>query len=126
MACHWGEQARRQDCLNPHHYYLQAAILMEQQRYDEAGRLLRQALYLQHDFILAHFLLGRLSLEQERPQEALRHFNNTLCLLDNYPDEESVPAAAGVTMGALRQVVSAIKNRLCEAGGRENAVGRGQ
>jgi len=115
-AFHWSERARQEDCLNPHHYYLQASILMEQNRLEEAGRLLRQALYLQHDFILAHFLLGRLSLEQQRPQEALRHFNNTLFLLNNYPDEAAVPAAEGMTMGTLRQLVAETKNRLTGVG----------
>jgi len=112
----WGERAICQDCLNPQHYYLRAAILLEQNRPEEASRLLKQALYLQHDFVLAHFSLGRLALEQQRLPEALRHFNNTLFILNNCADEEPVPAAEGLTMGALRHMVLAIKNRLAADG----------
>ncbi len=112
----WGERAICQDCLNPHHYYLRAAILLEQNQPDEASRLLKQALYLQNDFVLAHFSLGRLALEQQRRPEALRHFNNVLFILNNFADEEPVPAADGLTMGALRQAVLTIKSRLAAEG----------
>ncbi|MGQ9920340.1 MAG: CheR family methyltransferase [Desulfobacca sp.] len=112
----WGEKAICQDCLNPHYYYLRAAILVEQNRPAEASQLLKQALYLQHDFVLAHFSLGRLALEEQRLPEALRHFNNALFILNNCADEDPVPAAEGLTMGALRQVVVSIKNRLTAEG----------
>ncbi len=108
----WAAKAIRQDSLNPHYYYLQASILLELQRNDEAERLLRQALYLQPDFVLAHFLLGRLALEDNRPQEALRHFTNALSVMEGYTADDTIPAAEGLTIGALRQVIQGIKERL--------------
>ncbi len=120
-AGQWGARAIATDCLNPQYYYLLATILAEQQQLAEATRLLKQALYLQNDFVLAHFLLGRLAMAEQCPEKACRHFNNVLQLLAGYADEEQLPAAEGLTAGALRQAVLTIKTRL-SAGSPETAL----
>jgi len=48
------------DKLNPAHHYLSATIFQEQGRHEIAIQALMRALYLDPDFVLAHFALGNL------------------------------------------------------------------
>ncbi len=109
-----GEKAISRDRLNPRNYYLLASILEEQSRGAEAVALLKQTLYLDYEFVLAHFSLGNLAMRQHHFKEAEKHFDNVLALLAHSPNEEIVPASEGLTTGALREVVSTIKHRLAE------------
>ena len=49
------------DVLNPTHRFLRAIVAQELGRLDEAKRSLEQALYLDQDFVMAHFALGNLT-----------------------------------------------------------------
>jgi chemotaxis protein methyltransferase CheR len=113
-AITWGEKAISRDRLNPRNYYLLASILQEQSRGDEAITLLKQTLYLEDDFVLAHFSLGNLAMQNQRYREAEKHFDNVLALLEHSPNEGIIPASDGVTSGALREMVRTIKHRLVE------------
>ena len=108
----WGEKAIAQDRLNPRHYYLLASILQEQSKKDEAITLLKQTLYLEADFILAHFSLGNLAMQQRRYREAEKHFDNVLALLEQSPDDEIIPVSEGVSAGSLREMVENIRYSL--------------
>ncbi len=110
----WGEKAISQDRLNPRHYYLLASIFQEQNLGQEAITLLKQALYLDHGFVLAHFSLGNLAMRQQRYGEAEKHFDNVLALMERLPNEDIIPASQGVTTGAMREMVLTIKHRLTE------------
>ncbi|MEW6614371.1 MAG: CheR family methyltransferase [Thermodesulfobacteriota bacterium] len=97
------------DRLNPGYYYLLATILQEQNQVDEAAVSLKQALYLEQDFALAHFALGNLTLQQRKLQEARKHFENALSLLDSYQQEDVLPESEGMTAGRLMEIITAIK-----------------
>ena len=104
-ALSWCEQAVAADRLNPAWHYLVAAILQEQDALAEAVLSLRKAIYLDQDFIMAHFALGHLTLRQGNARGARKHFDNVLALLDGYPPDQPLPEAEGITAGRLREIV---------------------
>ena len=104
-ALAWCEQAVAADRLNPAGHYLQAAILQEQDALAEAALSLRTAIYLDQDFIMAHFALGNVTLRQGNTRDARKHFDNVLALLDGYLPDRPVPEAEGITAGRLREIV---------------------
>ncbi len=57
-AFHWCGKAVSADKCNPHLHYLLAVILAEQKKVEEARASLKKALYLDPDFVLAHFALA--------------------------------------------------------------------
>jgi chemotaxis protein methyltransferase CheR len=107
-ALFWCEKAITADKLNPIHRYLLAAILQEQARYEEAVDSLKQALYLNPNFVLAHFMLGSLARQGDKLKEAGRHFQNALFLLRAYAREEVLPEGGGITAGRLAEMIDAM------------------
>ncbi len=65
-------------------------------------------LYLDPDFVLAHFALGSLARRQGQASSARRHFANALALLAACPPDAIVPASEGVTAGRLREIIAAM------------------
>ncbi|MGB8991231.1 MAG: CheR family methyltransferase [Desulfobaccales bacterium] len=104
-ALAWCEQAVAADRLNPAWHYLRATILQEQDALAEAALSLRKAIYLDQDFIMAHFTLGNVTLRQGNPRGARKHFNNVLALLDGHPPDQPLPEAEGIIAGRLREIV---------------------
>jgi chemotaxis protein methyltransferase CheR len=102
------EQCRRAinaDKLNPGCYYLSSRIAEELNLIDEASQALRQALYLDPDFVVAHFALGNLNRKQGRQFEADRHFKVALRLLEKYSADALLPESDGLTAGRLSIII---------------------
>ncbi len=89
------------DKLVPAHHYLRGVILDELGALDEAAAALRSALYLDHDFVIAHFAFGHLLLRQGRNREAARCFANARSLLENCAPDSLPPESDGMTAGRL-------------------------
>ncbi len=104
-ALSWCEQALAADRLNPAWHYLRAAILQEQEAQAEAARSLQRAIYLDQDFVMAHFALGNLALRQDDARGARRHFEIVLALLEAQPPGEPLPESEGITAGRLKEIV---------------------
>ncbi|MHB9072278.1 MAG: CheR family methyltransferase [Desulfobaccales bacterium] len=104
-ALSWCEQAVAANRLNPAWHYLRAAILQEQDVLGDAASSLRKAIYLDQDFIMAHFALGNVTLRQGNTRGARKHFDNVLTLLDGYPPDQPLPEAEGIIAGRLREIV---------------------
>lgn len=111
-ALAWCEQAVADDKMNPAHQYLRATILQEQGQYDAAIQSLMRALYLDPDFVLAHFGLGNLHQSQGRYRQAQRYFSNVLMLTRNYPPELDLPESDGLTAGRLAEIVASLLQSL--------------
>ncbi len=107
-ALEWCNKAIAADKLNPSLHYLRATILQEQGATDEAKASLNRTLYLDPQFVLAHFALGYLAVRQEQQKEASKHFGNALALLAAYPQEASLPQAEGLTAGRLVEILRAM------------------
>ncbi|HAE39988.1 MAG TPA: chemotaxis protein CheR [Candidatus Riflebacteria bacterium] len=93
--------------LNPNLYFLQAAILQEQNRDLEAIASLKRTLYLDPDFYMGHFALGNLMLHQGKKQIARKHFENALTILAKFSQSDVLLDSEGLTAGRLREIVAA-------------------
>jgi chemotaxis protein methyltransferase CheR len=104
-ALNWCEEAIMADKLNPRHRYLYATILQEHGQDDSAILSLRQALYLDQSFVMAHVALGNLLRLHGRHRDAERHFAGALSLLSAYGPEDTVPESEGVTAQRLTEII---------------------
>jgi len=86
--------------------------LQEQGRHDTAIQSLMRTLYLDPDFVLAHFALGNLHQSQGRYRQAQRYFGNVLALLRKHPQDEILPEADGMTAGRLVEIVTSLLESL--------------
>ncbi|MDB5991455.1 MAG: hypothetical protein JWQ10_2858 [Herbaspirillum sp.] len=107
-ALTWCEKAIAADKMNTLHHYLSATILQEQGQHDSAIASLMRALYLDPDFVLAHFALANLHQSQGRYLDAQRYFGNVLLLLHKRSLEEILPDAEGLTAGRLVAIVTSV------------------
>ena len=104
-----GEQAIAMDKLNTGYYHFLATVCQEQGEKQEAVRLLKQSLYLDHDFVLAHFQLASLVTDQI---EAKKYLKNTLSLLNSLPSDAVLPGSEGLTVGRLRETAQSMLERI--------------
>jgi len=101
----WCEKAISINKLDAGCHYLRAIIFIEQRCFDEAEQALRHALYLNPDFVLAHFTLGNLVREAGRTSLSSRHFEHALLLLQSYKPGDILPESNGVTAGRLKDII---------------------
>ncbi len=101
------ERALAADKVNPRLYYLRATIQQEQGAPSGAAASLRQSLYLDPDFALAHFALGNLARQQGKTAEAGKHYRNALHALRKCRTEDELPESDGITAGRLAAIISA-------------------
>jgi chemotaxis protein methyltransferase CheR len=106
LALEWVEKAIVVDKLNAELYYLRATIFQEQGEIPKAMASLKQAIYLDQDFIMAHFALGTLTLQNGKHGEAGKHLANALSLLGDCPTDGQVPGAEGMTTGRLAEIIT--------------------
>ena len=69
---------------------------------------LKRALYLDPDFVLAHYALGNLCQSQGRHVEARRHFDNARASLRTHPPDEILPESDGLTAGRLAEMIESM------------------
>jgi chemotaxis protein methyltransferase CheR len=113
-AAEYGRTLLNHDGLNPQVHFYQALIYENLGRAAEAERWLRQAIYLDRNFALAHYQLG-LALERGRQvPAAARSFGNVLKVLAGVPDDVIVTAGSGVTATGLKELA---KTHLTKSGG---------
>jgi chemotaxis protein methyltransferase CheR len=102
------EDALASDKLDPGLHFLRAIILQELNRIDEAGVSLKRTLYLDQNFVLAHFAMGNIVLRQGKaPAAAKKHFENVLTLLKECKPDEILPESEGLTAGRFREIIQA-------------------
>ena len=68
---------------------------------------LRQAIYCDQGFVLAHYSLGDLYTQRGEPKDAARHWKHAQDALRNYDDDEKLPYGDNeLTAGMLMSVIS--------------------
>ncbi len=92
--------------LNPGFHYLRAMILQEQGETEKAIKSLKHTLYLEPDFVLAHFAMGNLLLQQGKIEESEKHFRIARMILKNHDQADVLPESDGVTVGRLLKIIS--------------------
>jgi len=111
-ALEWCEKAIAIERLNPGCHYLHAMILQERGQVEEAIKSLRRTLYLDQDFVLAHFAIGNLCKQQGNIKESDKHFENALALLGKLKNDEILPESEGITAGRLSEIITSIKGKV--------------
>jgi chemotaxis protein methyltransferase CheR len=96
------------DKMDPAGHYLRAVVLLEQGDFEPARSSLQRAIYLDPDFVLAHFALGDLARRRGKPEEADKHFANALHLLRCQPPDAFLPESDGLTAGQLAQTIGSM------------------
>lgn len=88
--------------------YLRAVILQELGEYQSARLALNQAVYLNPEFVLAHFALGNLDKAGSKGSEARKHFTNALTLVRRVSPTELLPESDGLTARRLEEIIMAL------------------
>ena len=108
-AAVWCAASIEQHKTDPTLRYLQAVVLSEQGLLTQAIQALRQSLFLQSDFILAHHMLGTLLARNGQAVQARKQFDNAQTLLAGLPPDALLPESDGMTAGQMQQLLSAQK-----------------
>jgi chemotaxis protein methyltransferase CheR len=95
------EQALALNQLDPALHYQFAVLAIEQGIEETAIKSLRNALFLDPDFVMAYVMWGELAARTGRKDEAAKHFTNAARLLRARPPDELVKASAGLTVSDL-------------------------
>ncbi|MEX0804169.1 MAG: CheR family methyltransferase [Candidatus Binatia bacterium] len=109
-ALSWCDRGIAADKLTPANYYLRAIVLQEQGETAQAAVSLRQALYLDPNFILAHFALGNLARHSGKLREADKHLKNALKILHGYRQDTVLPESEGISAGRLTEIITSLVN----------------
>lgn len=108
-ALQWALKARELDRTAPEPLYLAALIRSETGNEKEAAASLRSALFLDPDFIMAHYALGSLALKSARREDAERHLRNAEVLLSSLPPDAPLREGDGLLAGELLQTVRGLR-----------------
>jgi len=98
-------QALDREKEDPVLFYLLSLIHQERGEDDEGAQALRRALYLDPDFVAAHYSLGVLALRGGRTEEVRRHFRNASTLLAGVPEDAPVPEMEDMSARALLEAM---------------------
>ncbi|HSI23314.1 MAG TPA: CheR family methyltransferase [Methylophilaceae bacterium] len=99
------ERAVETDRLNSVGHYLLGTILQELGRTPEAATAHKRALFLDPEFVLAHFALGNIYRDQHKPHAAAKHFDNALLILGKHREDDLLPESDGLTYGRLMEII---------------------
>jgi chemotaxis protein methyltransferase CheR len=103
-AAAYGQGLLTRDRLNPEIHFYQALIFENLGIVDQVERSLRQAIYLDRNFALAHYHLGLTLKRGGQAGASARSFGNVLKVLAAMPDQAIVTAGPGVTAIGLREL----------------------
>jgi chemotaxis protein methyltransferase CheR len=107
-ALEWCDRWVISDKLDASAHYLRAITLQELDRFEDARLSLQGAIYLQPDFIPAHFALGNLARSRDRHAEAEKHFANALNLVRRHSADTVLPESDGLTAGRLAEIITSL------------------
>ncbi len=93
--------------LAPVFYFIRASILQELDKSSEAITSLKQAIYIDPDYIMGHFTLGNLFIRQGNAKNAKRYFNNVLDLLSRCANDDILPESEGLSVKYIREIIFA-------------------
>jgi chemotaxis protein methyltransferase CheR len=100
-------EATASEKLAPVFYFIRASILQELDKSSEAITSLRQAIYIDPDYIMGHFTLGNLFIRQGNAKNAKRYFNNVLDLLSRCANDDILPESEGLSVKFIREITLA-------------------
>jgi chemotaxis protein methyltransferase CheR len=91
--------------LAPGLYFLRASILQELDRTDEAIKSLKQAVYIDPDYIMGHFMLGNLFIRKGILKSAQQYFSNARQILNRTSTEDLPEESDGLSARYLLEII---------------------
>lgn len=102
-AEHWCRQAVRFDKLALEAYYTLALVLQHQGQLDQAIEAMKKVIYIDHNYVLAHFGLANLYRTNGQLPLAQKSLDNARRLLKARASDEVIPGSSGITASRLRE-----------------------
>jgi len=93
--------------LEPGLHYLYATILQEDNKLDEAVESLKRSIYLDPNFVLAHYSLGKIYQRLGNIKNTNKCNENVLTILNKCSQDEILFESEGLTAGRLKEIISA-------------------
>lgn len=87
-------------------YQLFASIEMECGNDKLAEQLLRKALYIDNEFIMAHFLMGNLMRKSGNAAAATKHFDQVRRLIQTFPENDILPGFEGISVKQVNELIT--------------------
>jgi chemotaxis protein methyltransferase CheR len=106
----WAQQALDRDPLRSEVHYTLALIHEAQGELEEAINRLKKVIYLDPNFILAHFGLFHLYQRTSNPIQAERHRTLTIHLASKLSPDTVLPGSDDLTAGQLLTMAQAVQN----------------
>jgi len=107
MAIHTCEKAIAADKLNPGLHYLYATVLQENNKLDEAATSLKRAVYLDPNFVLSYYSLGKIYQRLGNVQGADKCTEIVMTILNTYSQDEVLFESEGLTAGRFKEMIMA-------------------
>jgi chemotaxis protein methyltransferase CheR len=101
-ARRWCDNAVSSGKLNPEIHFLRAVILQSAGEIPAAVQSLKQALFLDPDFVMAHFMIGLLN----KSPAGKKSLQNALSLLKDLDPDDALPFSEGMTAARLSETIT--------------------
>lgn len=92
-------------------YYLKAMLLHERDDFEGAIATLKQALFIDPNFLLAEFMLSSFLGKIGNERESAIHMRNTETLLSTLPSDAILPESDGMSVGQLQELVNTLRTK---------------
>ena len=99
------EKAIEADKLNPGLHYLYAAILQENNQLDEAVTSLKRAIFLDSNFVLSYYSLGKIYQRLGNVKSANKCTENVLTILNTCSQNEILFESEGLVAGRFKEII---------------------
>ncbi|WP_432735681.1 CheR family methyltransferase [Maridesulfovibrio sp. FT414] len=106
------ERSIELDRVAPEPHFLLGQIRMLQGRFDEAVSELRNAVFLNPAFIMAHVMLGSIYMENYDIPAAARHYRTAMQELQSLDRAETVPHSDGTSVDGLMGMIMVVQRNL--------------
>lgn len=110
-AALWCAKVLELDRVSPCAHFLLGQISLQQGDRDAALARMRNAVFLDSEFIMAHVLLGNIYMENNESNGALRHFRIAMQELEKIDKDEPVPCSDNITAGRLLEMVRLVQQK---------------
>ena len=91
--------------MDKHTYLIRALVMLELNDMEKATEALRKAIYLEPNFVEAHFQLGLLQLRMGDRRSGMRSLSNALDLAEKLDPNRQVHNAPGMVFGRLAEIL---------------------
>jgi len=88
-----------------HTYFIQALVFMEGRRLDKSEEALRRTLYLDRNFVEAHYHMGLLRMLQGKRESGIKYMKNALEISEQADPNRSLHDAAGMNHARMATIL---------------------